>query len=230
MDIFEVIAERQKPLHHAFLFVGKEETLLARLAQALTKRGIEIKGNPDYTFQKYDSVLIEDALALRERASTKAFSSGEQFFVLSFLSFTREAQSALLKMLEEPHEAIHFFFITPSAEYLFDTVKSRMLIYTFEETPEVSKDVEVFVSNPLALRFGFIKSFIDSFEDDETSGGKREGARVFLNMLESVLSKREDRARYASVLKDIIVMREHINERGAQVKMILEHIALSLPE
>jgi len=114
------------PLRHAYLIPGDPESCLPEIKQQIEKlyknRSETLRIDPAVM----DLLLIEDARELSHRG--RQLAAGESSCLLRGFSRTnREAQNALLKILEEPAEGIHFFFVTPSPERLLETVRSRMV-------------------------------------------------------------------------------------------------------
>jgi hypothetical protein len=113
------------PLRHAYLIPGDPESCLPEI-----KAHIETLYESQSETLRIDPVvmdllLIEDARELSRRGRQMA--AGESLCLLRGFSRTnKEAQNALLKILEEPADGIHFFFVTPSPERLLETVRSRM--------------------------------------------------------------------------------------------------------
>jgi hypothetical protein len=64
--------------------------------------------------------------------------------------------------------------------------------------------------------------------------GLRERVREFLNALEQILyaslAKAKDKKEIAVALEDIAKVRSYANDRSPSMKMLLEHLALALPQ
>jgi hypothetical protein len=70
----------------------------------------------------FETLSKEDALELRTHASFRSYQDTSRYIVLTARAWTREAQNALLKMLEEPGPNTHFFLLAQSAEVFFGSV------------------------------------------------------------------------------------------------------------
>lgn len=71
------------------------------------------------------SVLIEDIRQLYQQTRTRQ--PGEQVYIIDTgeKSMTHGAQNAFLKLLEEPHEGLHFIIVTHQFDQLLPTIVSR---------------------------------------------------------------------------------------------------------
>ena len=217
-----------KQLLHAYLIEGSREAVLPEL-NSLFERvlGATPKGNPNVYIYSENSFTIEQSRTLQSHASKRALGGGKKLFALFFQSITHEAQNALLKLFEEPTQNTHFFVITPSAEILLPTLRSRLLPVTSgygKETIPVEFAKTFLVSNT-AKRFMLLKDIIG--EKDKAS------AIRLLDALEQVLYERGDfkkgRGREHEILKDIQIFRQYLRGRAPSVKMILEQVAITTP-
>lgn len=75
--------------------------------------------------EKEGSVIIDDIRQLYEY--TRARQPGKQVYIIDTgeKSMTVPAQNAFLKLLEEPHDGIHFIIATHQPEQLLPTIRSR---------------------------------------------------------------------------------------------------------
>lgn len=225
MDVFSYLKSKDKILHHAYIVVGDLDSSKNALLDAFAKRGITIQGNSDFTVETYGTFLIENVAELKSRAQNLSETNRGKFFIICAQSITREAQNALLKILEEPNQNTYFFFCFPRIEGILPTVISRVQIIKNENNGE-ELDLKDFFKMSYAKRLEFIKKMLDSHEDDDTSGERREVAIKFLNSVEAYIYKNNQIKESSSVLRDIYINKNYLKERGASVKMILEEIAL----
>lgn len=72
----------------------------------------------------------EFKLDLAKNVITEAYisSSKAKFLILIGKSFNKEAQNALLKVLEEPPKNIHFLLFAPNRNAFIPTIRSRMRV------------------------------------------------------------------------------------------------------
>jgi hypothetical protein len=197
------------------------------------------KDIPHFVAQKYERFGVDEARALTQMASLKNISR-ETVFLIALSSITTEAQQALLKLFEEPQKGTVFVVLAPHGA-LVATLKSRMLEYE-KQSPAQKKVLGFSVSAKTqeagrpdhfsAPAIAFLRvsgkersDFITKMlKDDEDA---KERVRDFVNALEFVLSKNIKKNKDA--LGDIAVARDYLGDRAPSLKMLLEHLALSLP-
>ena len=71
----------------------------------------------------------------------------------------------------------------------------------------------------------YIAQFLKEFEESETSGPRRKAAVDFLSALE-VLVREQGIQKNTHALVALLTAKSHLQNQGALVKMVLEHIAL----
>ncbi len=175
--------------------------------------------------EQFEKFGVEDARALIERAGLKNF--GQAVFLVAVGSITSEAQQALLKLFEEPQEGTTFVLIVPHGT-LIATLRSRMLAYPKPiEAEQGSSEAKKFLKSSGKERSDYIAKLL---KDDE---GAREAVRELLNGLEAELMKglkkhAGDKA-YLDSVQDIAKVRSYLNDRSPSLKMLLEHLAVSIP-
>ena len=222
------IYRRTGELHHGYLLEGEQEKVLKQLLEFFeSELKIVTRGNPDVTIFKYTTFGIDDGRELKHRASQKAFSlSQRKIFVIAFQSITHEAQNSLLKLFEEPTPNTHFFLITATAEVFLPTLKSRLFIVS--DTTQLKDDestqfAKQFMKASKPTRIKLLKDIIDN---------KDKGKAIsFLGELEEVLYCEKDLVsggKRVYGLEQIEICRRYLYDRSPQVKMLLEHIALTV--
>ena len=207
-------------LHHGYLLEGEQEKVLKALLEFFERElKIITRGNPDVIVYKHTTFGIDDGRELKNRASVKTFSlSQRKIFVVTFQSITHEAQNSLLKLFEEPTPNTHFFLITATAEVFLPTLKSRLFIVSDttrrkdDKSPQFAKQ---FIKSSKPARIKLLKDIIDSKD--------KRRAIAFLGELEEVLYCQKDHG-----LEQIEICRRYLYDRSPQVKMLLEHIALTV--
>ena len=175
---------------------------------------------PHFVAQKYERFGIDEARALTQLASLKNI-SGEAVFLLALGSITSEAQQALLKLFEEPQKGTTFILLLPHG-LLLPTLRSRMLEYPkIQITNDKSQTISKFLIANQKERSDFITKLL---KDED---GAKERVRDFVNALEVALAK--DVKKNKQGLADIATVRDYLGDRAPSMKMLLEHLALSLP-
>lgn len=191
---------------------------------------ISTTANPDYHEYILETFLLADAHAIRREQSMHGADGAKKIFVVSFDAIISEAQNALLKTLEEPTGNTHFFFLVRTSEILLPTVRSRMqLIRPIRDASEELPLAKKFLSSKTSDRMKLIEPMTKAKADDKSKA--RENARVLVSALEPILHEKLSSGdmRYARSLNDIITAKRELTGRAPSVKLILEHLALTLP-
>ena len=204
----------QENLHHAYLVEGgldKAEEIFANLSSF----GIKTKGNPDLFYQTYETFGIDDARELKVIQSEKSF-TGRRFFILVIDNLTLEAMQALLKVFEEPTPGNHFFIILPAVDTVLPTLQSRFFVIRGKQKALLA-EAEKFLEFDKKKRLDFIKTF--------TKEADRQKAIELVAGLESAMKNKK---LPISAYEELWASKSFLKNRGASVKMILEHLALNL--
>ena len=168
------------------------------------------------TFERFG---IDESRQLIALASLKNF--GDAVFLIGAASITSEAQQALLKLFEEPQKGTTFVLLVPHG-VLLPTLKSRMLEYPKYQVSGIKYQSSI---NFLKLNQKERSDFITKLLKDEE--GTKERVRDFVNALEIELVK--DIKKNRQGLQDLAMVRDYVGDRAPSLKMLLEHLALSLP-
>lgn len=184
------------------------------------KAGITLDERDTYT-RVYAHFGIDEAREIIDRSVLKAVSE-RRVFVLAMPDMTREAQNALLKTLEEPHDNALFFFIVPAPDTLLPTLRSRMQVLRMSGRVAVSTlDTRSFLAAEPARRVDMLKPLLEKGEDD-----RRDMSAIisFLTELESLLG--QQKTKDAEGLRAVYRARRFLGDKGALVKPLLEQVAL----
>lgn len=112
------------PLGHAYLLAGDPEACVNTVREQLQNLFASRQERLQIDASVVETLTIDMARELNQRGRQQA--AGEaRCSVRGFQLATRPAQNALLKILEEPAEGAHFFFVTPTPSHLLETVRSR---------------------------------------------------------------------------------------------------------
>lgn len=246
MQIIIDAYKKTQQLHHAYLIEGEREVVFAKLSVFLKKEiGIENVGNPDFWHGEFEKFGIDEGRRLKNLQSKRRVTGLPRVFIISTHFFTKEAQNTLLKVFEDPTEKTHFFIITPSAENILPTLKSRLFIVTDESISNLSKEsitlAEEFLHGDVSERIKIVKPLIENKDKINTL--------VFLDTLETLLYQilRKDspcaksgqdsseqgrtllRLKYDNIFSDIIKCRSYLYGNAPSLKMILEHLVVTVP-
>lgn len=204
-------------MHHAYIYEG-ECTLLPLLKERVKKDHPQAEV---YT-REYEKFGVEEARDLNSIASLKI--AAQTIWVLAASAITSEAQNALLKLFEEPQPGLVFVVLAPQGS-LIATLRSRLLSYPGKVGEEKANTyAKKFLAMPAKLRSAEVTKIL---KDDE---GVRERVREFLDGLESALYQKSlKKSEIRAGLEDIAKVRSYSGDRSPSFKMLLEHLALSLP-
>ena len=219
-------------LHHAYGVVRDEESVSQLVDLVRKEIGISLTGNPDFVHVQVETLAIDDSRRIKEVASTRRFSAETpRVFLVELFGATREAQNALLKLLEEPEEGNHFFFVVPSLDIFLPTLRSRLALVNApsgKNTDEAKSIAKAFLKNSLKEKITFVDALAADISDEKVP---RHAALDFLNSLEAAVHEEysvEKLRENAAVFETITRARSYMGDRAPSVKMLLEYIALSL--
>lgn len=208
--------------HHAYCMSGDVLKCCEGVRDwCVQKEKIAIQGNPDFVELSYDTFGIDDGRDLQRLQSRRPLGE-KKVFVVSFNFITREAQNALLKVLEEPSSDTHFFIVTPTLEALLPTVRSRV-IHIEGSVRNANTDAQVFISSGVGERMKAVEGIVARIKDDE------ESKQVALDFVSDVERMWYEKGYDKQALADLLHSKQHLSLRSSSVKTILEHIALTLP-
>lgn len=214
-------------LHHAHIIeggAGVAQLLVGALEKHL---GVVAQGNPDVAVETYESFGIDEARALTDRGARAGFGEdARKIFIITTPSFTREAQNALLKTFEEPTAGTHFFIIIPHLDTILPTLKSRVVLFDGRRTSVNAQDdtkdlAEKFLDSSLEKRLALAKK-IGEMHD-------REKARRIVDHMERVLYTRLAGKPDRGIFREVFQTKTYLSDRGSSPKMLLEHLAISIP-
>ncbi len=197
--------------HHAILLVGSYDWAISRLPLTYQKEGVDV------LHTRGARMGIDEVRALIKEAYQSPLRDAMRTFVIAHDDITIEAQNALLKLLEEPPATAQFYIIVDRATKLIPTLRSRLVL---EDTEARGEDGGVF------LEF------------------QKLGYKARLDMIANRMTKKDDAwalalmhgcesfavgASHPELLTVLTDIRPYFERPGASKKMILEHIALTLP-
>lgn len=215
------------PAHHAYIYEGSMGELEALAADARKAFGFAGEHNPMVHVRAFEKFGIEESRWLTDAAAFKA-SGGGALFVLGVSGISSEAQQALLKLFEEPQAGVVFVLLAPHGT-LLPTLRSRMLAYA-PVSPLEPEDTDGAAAAKRFLKLsGKDRSdfLVKLLKDDD---GVKDRVRDFINALETELAARPEKsADVRRGLEDISMVRDYLRDRAPSLKMLLEHLALSLP-
>jgi DNA polymerase III delta prime subunit len=218
-------------LYHSYIVEGNPDETPLSLRSFFEVRGdIEVQSS-DVLYQIYDSLSMDDVSKIKEWHSTRGITNGKKICIIGLKFINREAEQALLKIIEEPQVGTHFFFVIPNSAVLSSTILSRVHVIKINGD-ENDVDSKKFFSFKPVERIEMIAEIIKEYKDSEGSGMLRFKAIEIINGLEKILHEKfklnKSDKNLQFILEELAIMRAYLQTPGASVKMILEHIALVL--
>lgn len=217
----DFIPEDWSKMHHAYIIHGLDkQTIWEQLNQRLQYQKL---ANPDAYEAQFETFGIDEARMLSEWALNKSLNGSEKVAVIEILSFTHEAQNALLKLFEEPPTGTYFLLIIPQTVTLLPTLLSRSRQIKFEIENKKNTSAQSFLNKNKNERLKFVSNMIKNKDTTKTL--------TFLRELEKNISEEKSSNQLTRIimLEKISKAKKFISLRGGSVKMILEYLALSLP-
>ncbi len=219
-------------LFHTYFIENSDPTVKDQLFELLVLRGISTQGNPDFIYEVYEALTINEIPNLQKYQNESSASGGQKVFVIESLAINHEAYNAILKMLEEPTVGTHFFFLVPNVSVLPATLASRAhIIHTHTGVLNDHADLaDKFLKMKINERLEIVGKIVVDHKKDETSAPLRHLATQMLDMCENHIHKSEKvlSEKNAFKLGEILKSKKYLSTPGASVKMILEHMALVL--
>lgn len=134
---------KRKKFCHGYLFCGEKEKsfeLIYKTARHIFCDDLshcgkcyfckirELKQNPDFYFYDFPKFGVEESDNLISRVFKKSFNNGKKIFLVSIRQISKEAQNALLKILEEPPLNTYFLIYVLIPIDIIETLKSRLVV------------------------------------------------------------------------------------------------------
>jgi hypothetical protein len=193
------------PSHHAVLVRASWEEVEEAL-RTLLKVG-SWSSDPDVVLHAYDDMGVEDARALRARASEQPLSRTVVTYVISAKRMTREAQNALLKLFEDPPRVARFVVVLPTHTFVAPTLLSRFFVITARRT--LAHDTERLPA------LGELSALGDTLKKDPDLTERILGLLHFSH------------SSNVSTLRAVHTLQKFYQSKGASSKMLIEHALLT---
>jgi len=225
-------AHKKGKLAHAYLLSGNDTAGKERVIQGFVAFLLgpqKVKAHVDVTIlsPEKDEIVIGQIRKLKEQLSLSAWASPYKIgIVRSADRMNQEAQSAFLKLLEEPTGSTLLFLEVLHSSLLLDTIRSRtqeLRLWRFEE-PHVQKTNLVRLQNSsLHERFAFAKrESQDQKVLYETLLDLQRETR--LQLLHQLRDGKPGSLRVLCVFKDVLsaLRQTRVNGRFAAERILLE--------
>lgn len=175
------------------------------------------ESSSDVSVYEYARMSIADVRALIHEASMRPSERAYRTFIISCSSILVDAQNALLKLFEEPNAHTVFYFVVPRMDMLLPTLLSRFHILGIEERGVISNTTNDFFKATYAERLVLIAKKIEA-EDS-----------VWIQTLIESLAGYAHAVGQRELIRDVLFLESYIHTGGSSKKMLLEHIALTVP-
>lgn len=206
-------------MHHALLYIDTPSTCAVCAKVLQEELGVSHIDTRIYEQEKF---LVEDARDLVRVVQTTPLGGEKTLTVIAVDTIDREAQNALLKIAEEPPEHAHLVLIVRSKDMLLPTLLSRFVRVESAAAEDDKSLAEEFLKSSTAARQKINEKIL---KDKDSFTGKK-----LVRDLEVLIGSREDKEHYIDALSDLVTFRQYVEQRGASLKYMLEHLALTLPQ
>lgn len=210
-------------MYSATLVIGNPSESEHIAQEVCVSCGIERVGNPDVRVLEFEKLLVGDVRDLQRVVYQTPIMHDVVVTVLGVGSMDHEAQNALLKITEEPPSFAQIVLVVPSADMLIPTLRSRFVLKQREMVFDDSEAVD-FLKKATSTRLKVIEKI------HKDKDGAR--ARALIDGVERVLAGqfRAGEKGLEEHLHTLAAFRQDIRQRGVSMKMLLEHLALTLPK
>ena len=241
-------------LSHAYLFSGNDEEGQQRLALQFSQllncesgaekkpcgacsscKGMRERTHPDAVWvSEAREIPISAIRNLRQHFSLSSWQSSFKIAVIERAHLMNmEAQSALLKLLEEPRKNVLLLLLCEYPALLLDTIRSRtqeMRWYAFSETAQESLkgtgELRRLGSSLLQERFDYAKKAAETSED---AAQILEGwLRVKRDVLLKAVQSAKDVARNMHMVQTMQEMLQVVKTTNVTPRLALEQVLLEL--
>jgi|GEM_PF-4617784 len=210
---------------HAYFLSGDPKTQTDYLVNLL-------QNNTEFNhhiWKQYDSLIsIENVHEAKKMAQSKQSEHEKTWIILGGISISRDAQQALLKILEEPTLGTHICICLPSYDQLLETVQSRLTLFPISDSMQTyyNEEVSFFIQRPYKERMAYIKEISEKLKEGNIAR--------FLETLQKQIYQMhitsKETKKYSLLLEEILFMQRYARNQGAMIVLILEHIAIMIPE
>lgn len=209
-------------LYHAYAIEGPRSAVLKSLEDKLRDEvGIDLQA-PHWR-QEVDQFSIQEARNIH-RHHQRRLPTSPFIYLLAWEEVTKQAQNALLKVIEEPQSGTHFFLVVPRLSDLLPTIISRVQTVSWRQTSSrvtsESKLANSFLYGSYQNRLEIISQLVG--EKADLSIGQ------FLDQLQILLRDQIEGSGTGD--KALSQAQRWVGQAGVTPKYILETLALLLPQ
>lgn len=199
--------------HHAYLIEGADAILRAKEHAGSSGEFIRLS---------FETLSVEDARLCGEIVARQAALGGTHIFIEAE-RILPPAQNALLKTFEETTAGVTLYLAVPRASQLLPTLRSRLLrLPGAPGVQAIDPAGAAFLAGTLEGRRKTIKKLVDAKD--------RLGAARLLGGVQAALRGNGVTLANARVLATVTRFRGYLEGGSANIRMLLEHLALTLPK
>lgn len=201
-------------LHHAYVIEDFEDAF-EKLQEILR----ESHKDDEIHIRDFELLGIDDSRELVHMANMRSL--GTQLFVCRAKKCTREAQNALLKLLEEPPERTHFFLCISGVQDVLPTLRSRVWMVESGVGSSGSSMGKDFIKGSPSDRAAILEPIL---KEKDT-----QAAEWLLGEVEQELHTYSVNS-HGKALQHIVDVRRVMKDKGASLKTLLESVAIVVPK
>jgi hypothetical protein len=232
-------------MSHSYFITGEREEGIANATEFIERElGLAAVGNPDVMVFRHGLFSVDDARALRARADLSPTTGDHKVLIVSTSRLFHEAQNALLKLFEEPPAGTTLILIIPAEGMLLPTLRSRLQVLpsisrSHLEMLHISDEARTFINARKPEREKITTKILDrakSDKDDEKQAARLAAIHLAEGLTKSAYQhwqseKSESKQKeLQNFLDDLNAFLPILHERSAPLKLIFEHIQLTIPE
>jgi DNA polymerase III delta prime subunit len=216
--------ENVQTLHHAYLVVGDAEGGVDTVLAILEKRGVKTVGNLDVLVLRYADMAVDDVRDVITPFSSLNPLGDAKYCVVSFKTANRNAQNALLKIIEEAPGKTIFFFSVDVSGIVLPTVRSRSILLSSgtKAHTEGGEEAEAFLAEAFAKRLLRIEKLVGEVSKTQDRRPVRAFVRALLRVAREKRLPKE-------ALRDTLDVDAYLRLSGSSPKILLSHLAVTLP-
>lgn len=217
-----------KNLYQSYIIEADVSKIFPILLDYLLKREDINEKEGDIFYKIYDAISIDDVSTIKDWHNNKSLNRKSRFCVLGASFINKEAEQSLLKILEEPNKGTFIFIIIPNPSVLNKTILSRVHVVKINNNIIIDNDlIYKFINLNQKEKIIFLNKFIDENKDDNNNSALRAKSIDFINNIISYLHiSSKNNIKIMGTLEELEKNKKYLNNPGASVKMILEHIGL----
>lgn len=219
---------------HSYFFAGEQEAGIASaLAHASAELRLTPENNPDVVVFRYGLFSVDDARRVIRLAEQSALGEAK-IIVIAAERLFHEAQNALLKLFEEPPPRTTLVLVVPSVGIILGTLRSRMIPLVHTET-SLAPEAQTFIAASSAEREKLVAKLIaraKSDNDEEKQAARGEALRLAEGLQAAAYAvwRKKASKELQFFMDDLDRFIPILHERSAPLKLIFEHILLTVPK